>query len=272
MQGPLFSIVIANYNHHLYIKECITSVIQQIFSDFECIIVDDGSTDESVLIAQTLTNEDTRFKLIAQKNSGVAHARNTGMRAASGCYLIFLDSDDILSPCYLQEAQQYISANPDFFLYYTAAEFIGKKTGKWELSAYNYKELLLGRNMIFLTTVMRRENALRIGGFSDWMTEGWEDWEFYIRLLYGIAQDRIIKNKNCLFYYRIKNLSRSVNIDTSTDIRTRMMNQCFLNNSSIYREYFPNFIDSFSSVDYFSSLCNTYLFKLFFKIKMLLNL
>lgn len=271
MQGPLFSIVIANYNHALYITECITSVIQQTFSDFECIIVDDGSTDESVLIAQALIEVDTRFKLVTQKNSGVAQARNTGMQSATGNYLIFLDSDDLLSTYYLEEANFAIENKPDFFLFYTGAEFTGNKRGKWELPTYDYKKLLLGSNMIYLTTVIRREDALKAGGFGDWMSEGWEDWEFYVRLLHGVDANRVIKSEKYLFYYRIKNFSRSVTIDTSTDVRTRMMNECFIANSSIYREYFPNFIDSLSSAEYYTNLSRTNLFKLFFKFKLLFN-
>ncbi len=271
MQEPLFSIVIANFNHALYIAECIASVIQQTFSDFECIIVDDGSSDESVLIAQALIEEDTRFMLIMQKNSGVAKARNTGMQAATGKYLIFLDSDDLLSIYYLEEANLAIKNSPDFFLFYTGAEFTGNKRGKWALPGYDYKKLLLGSNMIYLTTVIRREDALKVGGFGDWMSEGWEDWEFYIRLLHGVDQHRIIKSEKYLFYYRIKNFSRSVTIDSSAGVRTRMMNACFLANSSIYRGYFPNFIDSLSSVDYYSNLSRTNLFKLFFKFKLLFN-
>ena len=121
--------------------------------------------------------------------------------------------------------------------------------------------------MIYLTTVTSRENVLRVGCFNEKMTEGWEDWEFYIRLLHGVNARQIIKNDKCLFYYRIKNFSRSVTIDTSKDVRNRMMNTCFLANLSIYLEYYPNPIDSFMTLEYFTNLSRTKLFKFFFRFK-----
>jgi glycosyltransferase involved in cell wall biosynthesis len=245
--------------------------MEQSLIDFECIIVDDGSTDDSVELINSFIEKDNRIKLIKQEHAGVAVARNKGMRLSKGQYLIFLDSDDVLNISYLEEANKNINNYPDFFLYYTGAEFIGSKSGEWVLPKYDYKELLLGCNMIYLTTVIRREDALKIGGFSELMTEGWEDWEMYIRLLYEVKPERIIKNKHSLFYYRIKAHSRSVNINLSPEKRTRMMNVCFMINSHIYLHYFPNFIESLSSFEYYKNLSTTKLFKIYFKLKLMLN-
>ena len=90
------SIIVPMYNVELYIRECIESIQQQTYDAFQCIIVDDGSTDNSVKIVNELIKGDERFILITQKNSGPAKARNHGLINSTGDYVLFVDSDDKL--------------------------------------------------------------------------------------------------------------------------------------------------------------------------------
>lgn len=90
------SIVIPLYNNEQYIAECLESVKKQIFTDWECIIIDDGSQDRGREIAEQYANEDSRFRVIVQKNAGVSKAIVTGISVAGGEYFYFLDSDDWL--------------------------------------------------------------------------------------------------------------------------------------------------------------------------------
>lgn len=83
------------YNVKKYIDEAVMSIKNQSFADFECIIVDDGSTDGGVKAAADLIKDDTRFSVIKQKNGGLSNARNNGFKAARGQYVLFLDSDDL---------------------------------------------------------------------------------------------------------------------------------------------------------------------------------
>lgn len=89
-----FSIIIPVYNTEQYIESCIKSVLNQTNENFECIIVDDGSNDNSMQIVKKVTKGDSRFKIIHQDNKGLSAARNTGMKNSQGDYLVFLDSDD----------------------------------------------------------------------------------------------------------------------------------------------------------------------------------
>ena len=92
---PYFSIIIPVYNRETFLKKTITSVLEQIFEDFEVICIDDGSTDNSLKMLTTFQNKDSRVKLISfDKNRGRCIARNYGMSAASGKWICFLDSDD----------------------------------------------------------------------------------------------------------------------------------------------------------------------------------
>ena len=90
----LFSIIIPVYNVELYLKDCLDSVLNQSFADWEAICVNDGSTDGSVTILGKYAEKDSRFKIISQPNAGLSAARNTGINAAKGDYILFLNSDD----------------------------------------------------------------------------------------------------------------------------------------------------------------------------------
>jgi len=92
------SIIIPVYNVETYLVECLHSVVTQTFHDMEIILVDDGSTDRSPEIMKTFAEKDERIKIITQLNGGVSAARNTGLCAASGEYILFIDSDDFILP------------------------------------------------------------------------------------------------------------------------------------------------------------------------------
>jgi glycosyltransferase involved in cell wall biosynthesis len=93
---PTFSVIVPVYNVRDFLEEALDSIERQSFRDFEAIIVDDGSTDGSGEIAKTFCARDERFKYFHQKNAGLSAARNCGMAHASGTYLYFLDSDDLI--------------------------------------------------------------------------------------------------------------------------------------------------------------------------------
>ena len=91
-----FSIIIPVYNVEPYLRDCLESVLHQSFSDWEAVCVNDGSTDGSVAILEEYAAKDSRFRVITQVNGGLSSARNTGLKAAKGDYVLFLDSDDWL--------------------------------------------------------------------------------------------------------------------------------------------------------------------------------
>ncbi|MGW4893504.1 glycosyltransferase family 2 protein [Kitasatospora sp. NPDC004240] len=98
--APRLSVVVPIYNVERYLAECLDSIIAQTFQDFECVLVDDGSTDSSASIAEQYVARDSRFRLVRQENKGLGAARNTGWRHIDPAaeYLTFVDSDDTLPP------------------------------------------------------------------------------------------------------------------------------------------------------------------------------
>lgn len=106
------SIILPVYKVENYIKDCVSSIIAQTFKDFELIIVDDSSPDRSISIAKELLSEsDIDFKVIQRLNGGLSAARNTGISFATGDYLVFVDSDDVIVPDYLETLYNDVSRN-----------------------------------------------------------------------------------------------------------------------------------------------------------------
>src|SRR5215212_526256 len=93
---PRISVVVPIYNVEAYLAECLQSLVDQTFGDFEAIVVDDGSLDRSRAIAEEFAARDERFRVVEQPNGGLGKARNTGAAYATGEFLAFVDSDDVL--------------------------------------------------------------------------------------------------------------------------------------------------------------------------------
>lgn len=199
------SIVIPCYNHALFLEETLYSVLKSTYTDFEIIIVNDGSTDNSEAIAMKFAKQYPKISYLYQKNQGPSVARNYGIKTAKGKFILPLDADDRISDNYIEKAVSVLESNQKVKVVYCEAEFFGEKSGKWKLPEFSRK-YLARENMIFLSAMFRKFEWERIGGFDERMTWGWEDWEFWISML---------KNDGdvvCLpiigFYYRIRKGSR----------------------------------------------------------------
>lgn len=112
-----FSVVIPLYNKASYVRKAIQSVLAQSFTDFELVIVDDGSNDDSAHIAAETIEGRANCRLIRQENAGVSMARNNGVAASNGDYLCFLDADDWWEPTFLEEMTKMIGAFPEAGIY-----------------------------------------------------------------------------------------------------------------------------------------------------------
>lgn len=130
-----FSIVMPIYNAEKYMEKAINSVLMQNYNDFELILVDDGSTDESGKIADEFSEKDSRIVVLHQKNSGPATARNTGILNAKGEYLLFIDTDDEFEQCAFRSIYEQLKKEPVDFLCF------GYKTVKKSLKKENTIDL-----------------------------------------------------------------------------------------------------------------------------------
>lgn len=125
----MFSVVIPLYNKETHVKNTITSVLQQTFEDFEVLVVDDGSTDNSVSVVNSL--EDSRIRVVSQTNSGVSSARNRGIVESKHEFIAFLDADDVWEKNYLEKMRELIKANPECKIYGAGHRQV-RNDGVWE--------------------------------------------------------------------------------------------------------------------------------------------
>lgn len=105
--NPQISIIVPVYNTAEYLERCIGSIIKQDFTEWELLLIDDGSTDNSLFICKKIEAKDCRIKVFSQNNSGVSAARNKGLNEALGQYICFIDSDDYIEPNYLSSLYKY---------------------------------------------------------------------------------------------------------------------------------------------------------------------
>ena len=163
----LFSIIIPVYNVEKYIQACLDSVLDQTCPDWEAICVNDGSTDGSAAILLELATKDPRIKVIDQPNAGTAAARNMGLRAASGDYIFFLDSDDWLEPDSLRILAEKLHGE-DILCFggkrffestgeYHQADILPENNYQAGMDYYN-ENALLPRDFAFVCVVLRVYN------------------------------------------------------------------------------------------------------------------
>jgi glycosyltransferase involved in cell wall biosynthesis/GT2 family glycosyltransferase len=177
---PLVSVIIPCYNYGHYVEEAIDSVLQQTFQNFEIIVVNDGSTDPvTIEVLKHLKKPKTR--VIHQANKGLPEARNEGIRHAEGKYICCLDADDTLEPTYLEKAVALLEANPGIAFAYSWVRLFGDEEKIWYTEPYDL-EKLLRYNHISVASVFRYDAWKQVGGYCSEMRQGYEDWEFWIRL------------------------------------------------------------------------------------------
>lgn len=232
--NPLVSIIVPAYNQGQYISETIKSISTQEYLNWECIIIDDGSTDNTEVVVMNSICGDRRFKYIKQENQGLAATRNNGIMQSYGEYILPLDSDDLISPFYIRDAISVFLRNPETKLVYCEAEYFGEKIGKWELPDYSYEKILLS-NMIFCSAVYRRKDYDKTKGYNVNMKGGLEDWDFWISFLK--ENDVVFKIPKTYFFYRIKKNSMNVDLHKNEDAIKLMYKQIYLNHEEIYRKF-----------------------------------
>ncbi|EID29604.1 glycosyltransferase, group 2 family protein [Streptococcus mitis SK575] len=165
MENQLISIIVPVYNVEEYLKQCLDSILEQTFSDYEVILVNDGSTDNSGLICQEYAEKDSRIRYFEKENGGLSDARNYGIEQAQGEYLTFVDSDDFLDKMHLNVLYTaLVSNNVDISIvnyanYQTSnATFYLHTFGEYYEKNYSSEELLdnlaiLERNDLSFSTI-----------------------------------------------------------------------------------------------------------------------
>jgi glycosyltransferase involved in cell wall biosynthesis len=200
---PLAAVVIPCYQQAEYLEEAVQSVIAQTFTDWEIVIVDDGSTDATAEVAAALiaAHPDRPIRLLRQANQGLSAARNAGIAASAGRYILPLDADDVLLPEMLARTVGLLESEPDVAIAYTDERHFGAvnrivRTSDWDT------DLQRRRNLFSATALYRREIWTAVGGYDTAMRRGYEDWDFWI----GAAERGFVGRRipEPLLGYRVK--------------------------------------------------------------------
>jgi glycosyltransferase involved in cell wall biosynthesis len=183
---PEVSVIVPTYNYAHFIGDCLDSIFSQTYKDFEVIVVDDGSTDDT---AQVLKKYRGEIHYIHQENRGLPAARNTGIRAAQGEYLAFLDSDDLWLPDKLDEQIRVLRNDADMGIIFSDASAFDEKGVIREsilkeentCTGFCFQRLFMG-NYLVMPTVMIRTRCLEKGGLFDESLTAVEDYDLWLRI------------------------------------------------------------------------------------------
>ena len=199
--NKLVSVVVPCYNHAQFLPEALNSVLEQTYDNWECIIVNDGSPDNTEAIAKDWCKKDSRFKYFYKENGGLSSARNFGIKNANAEYILTLDSDDKFEKTFIAKAVAVLDENEKIGIVSSwGIRFIGniyfepfKPDGR-NLNDFLFKNAAIG------TSFFRKKCWIEVGGYDEEMKKGYEDWEFYIRVSKNGWETFIIEE--ILFFYR----------------------------------------------------------------------
>ena len=197
---PKVSVIIPAYNAMSYLPETLESVLQQTFTDFEVIIVNDGSSDHIVQWVSSLL--DDRIRLISQSNQGVSTARNTAIGEAKGEYISFLDADDLWRPTKLEKQVQFLDNNPIVGLVATWLILIDEHNHRLSEIKLNFEQGNISKELIennFIPCgsipMVRRVCFEKVGVFDPTLRFG-EDWEMWTRVAadydFGLVKELLV--------------------------------------------------------------------------------
>lgn len=204
LENPLVSVIIPNYNHAAYVGEAIHSVLNQTYDNFEIIVIDDGSTDNS---REVILNTSDKVIYIWQENQGLSAARNTGIRAAKGEIIGLLDADDMYEPKFLSTLSSILKVNANVDGVYCGYRFVDHLNNPlFQIEVRNiqpnklFNSLLNGNFFDVQSLLIRRRCYVNVGPF-DVSLRACEDWDMWLRITKNfkiIGTDKILTRHRVL--------------------------------------------------------------------------
>ena len=195
--SPVISIIVPVYNYGQFLGDCLNSVLVQDFEDWECIVIDDGSTDNTALVIQEFVQKTSRFIYYYQANSGLSSARNTGMKMARGKFIQLLDADDGIAISKLRLQSRYLDDHADATLVFGPAIYFNEampdllnrektydaspESTKLKYQGDQLLHLLIRNNIMAVSSPLFRSSLMDEIGLFDPDYKSYEDWQFWFR-------------------------------------------------------------------------------------------
>jgi glycosyltransferase involved in cell wall biosynthesis len=234
---PFFSVIIPTYNRRHLFDIALKSVLNQTYKDFEVIVVDDGSTDQTNEVIKNF--DDARIKYLYQENHGVSHARNRGLGISRGKFIAFLDSDDRWVPQKLRRVKQLIIQYPEICIFHTeeiwykGGRLLNQKKKHEKPSGYVYLKAVSLCCIGMSTAVVMREVFEKIGLFDESLP-ACEDYDFWLRATHSFEVKLISENLTIKDGGRTDQLSSQWGLDKN---RIRALEKMLSSNSLNEEEY-----------------------------------
>ncbi|MFN7131857.1 MAG: glycosyltransferase family 2 protein, partial [Myxococcales bacterium] len=222
---PEVSVVVPYYNLGRYLPATLESIRRQTFESYEIVVVDDGSTDpDSVALLETLEAPD--LKVVRKRNGGLGSARNAGIAAARGRYVLPLDADDLIAPTFLARTVEALKAQPDLAYATTFAAYFdvdpAQPTGGLVPWGLDRDTLPVNNVASTCTALIPHELLEELGGYDEWLTS-FEDWDLYCSMAERGMKAAVLPE--FLFFYRWRpdSMSNTVVLDRRTELKTYLM-------------------------------------------------
>jgi glycosyltransferase involved in cell wall biosynthesis len=197
---PAVTVVVTSFNYGRYVGAALESVRAQTMADFECVVVDDGSTDDSVAVIQSFL-QDPRFRLMKQQNRGVSNARNVGIGLAGAPFIAFLDADDLWRPEKLQRQLDSFHTDPALGVVYTRRTIMDAANDRLPIAdSVSPQGQIVGplfqQNFVcFSSAMLQTDAAARVGGFDERLGLA-VDYDFWLRLArhypFGVVDEPLV--------------------------------------------------------------------------------
>ncbi len=233
---PLISIIIPCYNDVQYIEQSVNSALNQTYSNKEVIVVDDGSNRETKEVLKKLAPKIT--KLITQENQGQSTARNVGIKEAKGEYILVLDSDDFFESTFSEKAIAVFLKKNELKIVTCQANLIFKHGLSVVYTPKGGSILdFIFSNSALGTSMFKKGDWNFCGGYDESMRKGFEDWEFFIRLLKSGGEAEVIQEP--LYNYRKGKDSTTLK---ANKIKYELLKYIYFKHKELYKENYELFV------------------------------
>ena len=250
----MVSVIVPCYNYAHFLGEALDSVLAQTYCDWECIIINDGSTDKTEEVALKYCEKDKRFKYFYKENGGHSSARNFGIKHSSGKYILPLDADDKISENLLVKSVEEIEKNHEIKIVTSYAQLFGDTEKVIKFEKYDFHSLLI-MNYLFATNLFRRSDFNDTNGYDEKMLL-FEDWNLWISLLKGGGE--VVELPFVGYCYRQKNESIFRQGVKDNKRLFRDMLQLYNNNIEVYEKYFDSPIGLIQENEKMKRVINVY--------------
>lgn len=231
---PLVSVIVPCFNQGKYLLECIESISKQTYTNIEIIVVNDGSTDLLTIKVLSQLNNNPKVTIITINNSGVAEARNIGIKNSNGAFILPIDGDDKIAEEYIEKCMEVLLSNKEVDIVYSNTRLFDSINRIYGLPRFNIKTMLK-QNCVVCTAIYRKELYNLTNGYNKNMVHGLEDWDFWLTIL--SLEKKFYCIPKIMFFYRIKKKSRNADFIKNTENLKRTYKQLYLNNQDLYKKY-----------------------------------